>query len=83
MTAFDNTHTESERLGVTPEMLANTLIFSGKDMRRYLAITGIAALISGLLLGTGWSNDRWRAEIVKHGAAHYDAKTGEWAWGAP
>ncbi len=83
MSQFDNTHTESERLGIVPEKPDDLPVFTAKEFYRYFYITCAVVVILGALLGASCSNAGWERDAVKHGAAHYDKTTGAWMWNTP
>lgn len=79
MTAtFDNTHTESERL------MAAAPTTSTCDVPLFpFVVIILGALFSGFGIGLVIDDAKFHRQAVEHGAAHYDATTGEWSWNKP
>ncbi len=52
------------------------------DLGRFIAIVILMTLVfvCGVWAGISDCYDKWQSEAIKHGAAHYDAKTGAFTW---
>lgn len=48
-----------------------------------LALTFISVMTISFALGAMGKGCQMENEVIKHGAAHYDAKTGEFTWNNP
>jgi hypothetical protein len=47
---------------------------------RPLLIVSVLAALAGFCFGVSFGTSMVKAHAVKHGAAHYDAKTGSFTW---